>query len=150
MALRCALLAFIAFSRIPAATAQEPSASPAESEAIRATVQGFKHALAAQDSVAALGYLHPDLIVFERGVAETLTEYRSGHLAGDMEYAAGVETTSLENGVSVRSDMALWVNRTESKGEVRGRAIESRGTETMVLLPTAGGWKIVHIHWSTR
>lgn len=132
------------------AIAQEPSASPAESAAIRAAVQGFRDALKARDSTAALGYLHPDLIVFEGGVAETLAEYRAGHLAADMEYAAGVETTALENGVSVRPDMALWVSKTESKGEFRGHAIDSRGAETMVLLPTDGGWKIVHIHWSSR
>lgn len=140
----------VLFTSAGPAFAQEPTAPPAESAAIRAVVQGFRDALAAGDSIAALSYLHPDLIVFEGGVAETLAEYRASHLAADMEYAAAVETTALESGVSVRSDMALWVSKNESKGEFRGQAIDSRGAETMVLLPTDGGWKIVHIHWSSR
>ena len=113
-------------------------------------VQGFKSALAAGDSVAAIGYLHSDLVVYESGHSETLAEYRAGHLAADMEFAAAVETTALEQGVIVRPGMALWVSESQSKGEFRGRAIDSHGTETIVLLPTDAGWKILHVHWSSR
>jgi ketosteroid isomerase-like protein len=129
--------------------AQQPEAAVDEL-AVRAVVQGFKDALAAGDSTAALGYLHPDLVVYEAGHAETLAEYRAGHLAADMEFTAAVETTVLEQGVIVRPDMALWVSEGESKGEFRDRAIDSHGTETIVLLPTDAGWKILHVHWSSR
>ena len=131
------------------ALAQQPEAAVDEL-AVRAVVQGFKDALAAGDSTAALGYLHPDLVVYEAGHAETLAEYRAGHLAADMEFSAAVETTVLEQGVIVRPEMALWVSESESKGEFRGQAIDSRGTETVVLLPTDAGWKILHVHWSSR
>jgi ketosteroid isomerase-like protein len=140
----------LAVPGVAEAIAQEPAASPAESAAVRAVVQGFKDALAAGDSTAALGYLHPDLVVYEGGHAESLAEYRAGHLAADMEFAAAVETTALEQGVIVRSDMALWVSESESKGEFRGRPIDSHGTETIVLIPTDAGWKILHVHWSSR
>lgn len=132
------------------ALAQEPETEPGESAAIRTVVQGFKAALAAGDSTAALDYLHPDLVVYEGGHAETLAEYRSGHLAADMEFAAAVETEALTQGLIVRPGMALWVSETETKGEFRGKAIESRGTETIVLLRTDAGWKILHVHWSSR
>jgi ketosteroid isomerase-like protein len=132
------------------AVAQEPESPAEESAAIRAVVQGFKASLVGGDSTAALGYLHPDLVVYEAGHAETLAEYRAGHLAADMEFAAAVETTALEQGVIVRPDMALWVSESESKGEFRGRTIDSHGTETIVLLPTDAGWKILHVHWSSR
>jgi ketosteroid isomerase-like protein len=131
------------------ALAQQPEATVDEL-AVRAVVQAFKDALAAGDSTAALGYLHPDLVVYEAGHAETLAEYRAGHLAADMEFSAAVETTVLEQGVIVRPDMALWVSESESKGEFRGQAIDSHGTETVVLLPTDAGWKILHVHWSSR
>jgi len=131
------------------ALAQEPEPTVDEL-AVRAVVQGFKDALAAGDSTAALGYLHSDLVVYEAGHAETLAEYRAGHLAADMEFDAAVETTVLEQGVIVRPEMALWVSESESKGEFRGRTIDSHGTETIVLLPTDWGWKILHIHWSSR
>ena len=131
------------------ALAQEPEPGADESS-IRSVVQGFKGALAAGDSAAAIGYLHPDLVVYEAGHAESLDEYRAGHLAADMEFAAAVATRPLEQGLIVRSDMALWVSEGESRGEFRGRAIESHGVETIVLVPTDAGWKILHIHWSSR
>lgn len=131
------------------ALAQEPETAAGEA-AVRAVVQGFKEALAAGDSSAALGYLHRDLIVYEEGHAETLAEYRAGHLAADMEFTAAVETTVLEQGLIVRPDMALWVSESESTGEFRGQAVDARGTETIVLLPTDAGWKILHVHWSSR
>lgn len=141
------LTALCAFA-VPA-LAQQPEAT-ADELAVRAVVQGFKDALAAGDSSAALSYLHTDLMVYEGGHAETLSEYRSGHLAADMEFTAAVETTVLEQGVIVRPGMALWVSESESTGEFRGRAIDSRGTETMILLPTDSGWRILHVHWSSR
>jgi ketosteroid isomerase-like protein len=130
------------------ARAQEPT-RPDEAE-IRAAVLGFKAALAAGDSTAAIGYLHPDLVVYEAGRAESLPEYRSGHLAADMEYAAAVATQPIEQGLIVREEMAMWVSEGESKGEFRGRQVESHGTETIVLIPTDAGWKILHVHWSSR
>ena len=145
--LALALIAPFVFA-VPA-LAQQPEAAVDEL-AVRAVVQGFKDALAAGDSATALGHLHPDLVVYEGGHAETLAEYRAGHLAADMEFTAAVETITLEQGLIVRPDMALWVSESESKGEFRGRAIDSHGTETIVLLPTDAGWKILHVHWSSR
>lgn len=146
---RIALLIPVLCALAARAPAQEPEPGADES-AIRAVVQGFKGALAAGDSLAAIGYLHPDLVVYEAGHAESLAEYRAGHLAADMEYAAAVTTRPLEQGLIVRDDMALWVSEGESSGEFRGRTIESHGTETIVLIPTDGGWKILHVHWSSR
>jgi ketosteroid isomerase-like protein len=142
-----ALTALCAFA-LPA-LAQQPEGA-ADELAVRAVVEGFKGALAAGDSTAAVSYLHPDLIVYEGGHAETLAEYRAGHLAADMEFTAAVETTVLEQGLIVRPGMALWVSESESTGEFRGEAVDSHGTETIVLLPTDSGWKILHVHWSSR
>ena len=142
-----ALAALCSFA-VPA-LAQQPEGA-ADELAVRAVVQGFKDALAAGDSSTALSYLHADLMVYEAGHAETLAEYRAGHLAADMEFTAAVETTVLEQGLIVRPGMALWVSESESTGEFRGRAIDSHGAETIVLLPTDSGWKILHVHWSSR
>jgi hypothetical protein len=67
-----------------------------------------------------------------------------------MEFAARVATQPVEQGLIVREDMALWVSEGESRGEFRGRQVESHGTETIVLIPTDTGWKILHVHWSSR
>lgn len=146
---RVTAAAALAMSVVAAAQANGQEANAQEAE-VRAVVEGFKAALAAGDSTAALGYLHRDLMVYEEGHAESLTEYRSGHLAADMEFSAGVETTPLQQGAIVRDDMALWVSEGDSKGEFRGRPIESHGVETIVLIPTDAGWKILHVHWSSR
>lgn len=145
---RLALAIAALYVTATSALAQQPT-TPDEAE-IRAVVLGFKAALAAGDSTAALGYLHPDLVVYEAGHAESLSEYRSGHLAADMEYAAAVATQPIEQGLIVREDMALWVSEGESRGEFRGRQIESHGTETIVLIPIEAGWRILHVHWSSR
>jgi ketosteroid isomerase-like protein len=146
---RLTAAAALAISVAAAAPASGQDDNAREVE-VRAVVEGFKAALAAGDSTVAIGYLHRDLVVYEEGHAESLAEYRSSHLAADMEFSAAVVTTPLQQGVIVRSDMALWVSEGESKGEFRGRAIESHGVETIVLVPTDTGWKILHIHWSSR
>lgn len=147
-AISACALALIMAANAPDLRGQDPE--DLDEVQVREVVQGFKAALAAGDSTAALGYLHHDLVVYEAGHAESLAEYRSGHLAADMEFAAAVTTTSVQQGVIVRDDMALWVSEGESKGTFRGRAIDSHGTETIVLVPTEAGWKILHVHWSSR
>lgn len=120
-----------------------------ESE-VAGVVQSFKAALAAGDSTAALSRLHPELVVFEGGHAETLEEYRAGHLAADMEFAGSVEFEITDADVLVHPHSALWLSTYTTTGTFRGRSIDARGVESMVLVPLDGEWKILHIHWSSR
>lgn len=113
-------------------------------------VREFKAALAAGDSVRAIGYLHPDVIVYEGGHAETLIEYRSGHLGADMAFAAATTSETRQERVVLGDGMALYFGEHETTGEFRGRTIDSRGTESIVLVRTPEGWRIRHIHWSSR
>lgn len=118
--------------------------------AVREVVEGFQAALAAGDSTAALAYLHPELRVFEAGHAETLEEYRSGHLTADIAFLRNVATETLRDAVVPGREMALYLREYAVKGTFRSREIDGRGTETLVLVPTEDGWKIRHIHWSSR
>ncbi len=127
--------------------AQEP---PADEAAIRAVVDGFHAALAAGDSTGALGYLHPDLVVHESGHAETLAEYRSGHLASDIEFSRAVSFETARDAVVLGSDLAFYLREYRMKGTFREREIDAAGVETIALTPTPEGWKIRHIHWSSR
>lgn len=133
-----------------AAALQESSTTEGEEAAIREAVHGFKAALASGDSARALAYLHPDAVVYEGGHAETLAEYRSGHLRADMAFAAATSSETLHERVVLADDMALYLSESATTGEFRGRAIDSRGTESLVLVPTPDGWRIRHIHWSSR
>lgn len=152
-----AALAVLALAATPGrarAQAQDPEAlardrGVTESEIV-GVVQGFHAALAAGDSTAALSFLHPELVVFESGHAETLDEYRSGHLAADMEFARSVEFETTRGDVLVHPWTALWLRSYTAKGSFRGKPVDGAGVETIVLAPTDDGWKILHVHWSSR
>jgi ketosteroid isomerase-like protein len=52
--------------------------------------------------------------------------------------------------VTVRGDVAWATSTSTSKGQYRGRAINSAGAELVVLARDADGWKISAIHWSSH
>jgi ketosteroid isomerase-like protein len=138
-----------------AVAAQSPSAhalrnAPADSSAVAETVHRFHAALAAGDSLAAMNLLTPGVVVLESGDVETRAEYRSHHLAADIEFARSVR--SEQGPIKVRvAGNAAWASSTSStQGEFRGRAINSAGAELMVLVRTPAGWRIDAIHWSSH
>ena len=90
----------------------------------------------------------PQVRVLEGGGIETLEEYRSHHLPGDMRYAAAVTRESGEVSVEIMGDVAWAYSTNTTKGEMRGRTIDSRGAELAVLVRIDGVWKITAIQWS--
>jgi ketosteroid isomerase-like protein len=129
------------------ASAQQPSADEA---AVRAVVTAFGRSLAAGDSTTALAQLHPDVVIFEGGSWESLEDYRKAHLSADMRFLQGLRQQTARDVVKVAGGMALLTRETNTTGTSGERTIDSIGTETMVLLRTPAGWKIRHIHWSSR
>jgi ketosteroid isomerase-like protein len=143
---------------LTAYTAMFAFAAPASSQVtddearagVRAVVEGYARALASGDSIAALAMLHDDVVIYEGGHAETRAEYRSGHLRSDIAFASAVTRTTTSDDILITGDAALYMSEYTAKGRFRDRDIDSHGTETMVLLRTPDGWKIRHIHWSSR
>ncbi|MEN8143869.1 MAG: DUF4440 domain-containing protein [Gemmatimonadota bacterium] len=119
-------------------------------DSVRATVEAFKQALRSGDAEGALALLHSEVLVYEAGHAETRDEYAEGHLAADISFLQAVESTTTQERVNLSGDMALYASEYASKGEFRGRDIDSNGTETIVLVRSDDDWKILHIHWSSR
>jgi ketosteroid isomerase-like protein len=117
---------------------------------IRSVVERYSSALATGDSLTALSLLHPDVVIYEGGHAETFEQYRSGHLPSDIAFASAVKRTTTADHILVTGDAALYTSEYTAAGRFRDRDIDSHGTETMVLLRTPDGWKIRHIHWSSR
>ena len=113
-------------------------------------VDRFHGALAAGDTAAVLRLLAPDVVIQESGGVETLSEYRSHHLPGDMAFARAVKRARSPIHVRVKGDAAWATSTSTTVGEYRGRAINSQGAELMVLRRDPGGWRIVAIHWSSR
>lgn len=123
------------------------AASPATPEA---AVDAFFAALKAGDRQAALARLAPEVVIFEQGGAEmSREEYAGHHLDADMKYLAAIETRVLDRRAGGDAEHAWVLTRSETSGTVEGKAVSSRGVETMVLERRSDGWKVVHIHWSS-
>jgi len=122
-----------------------------QSDEPAATVDRFHQALRSGDRAAALDALSPDVTVFESGGAElSRDEYASHHLAGDIAFSAAVATEVTARWTGGEGDTAWVLSRTASRGTYRGRDVDRRGVETMLLRRLAGVWRIVHVHWSSR
>lgn len=144
------LVCAAAILMVVAPAAAQGGANAAQEAAVMAVVHAFHSDLAAGDSTMAVTRLHPDVVIYESGHAETLTEYRQGHLAGDIAFASATQRQITDEAVDVRGDQALYTAESHTTGRWRDRTIDAHGTETMVLIRTADGWRIRHIHWSSR
>lgn len=114
------------------------------------TVTAFHAALANGDRATALGLLADDVVIFESGgVESSRAEYASHHLEADAAFSAAVPRTLISRTQGETADSA-WVLSVEAiNGTFRGRAIDSRSVETMLLRRVEGHWRIAHIHWSS-
>lgn len=123
----------------------------AEAMEAAGVVDGFHAALKAGDTAAALALLAPDVMIFEEGGAErSRDEYASHHLGSDAAFAAASEATLSRRSGQVDGDVAWIVSEGRTTGQFNGRAVDRLTAETMVLKRHADGWRIHHIHWSSR
>jgi ketosteroid isomerase-like protein len=113
-------------------------------------VDAFHRALAEGDSVSALALLDEDVTILESGGVEDKEHYRSGHLAGDMRFAASVPRERGDVEVRVVGDVAWAWSTNVAQGRLGEREVNSQGAELVVLRRQAEGWRIVAIHWSSR
>lgn len=137
----------LSFLAIPVDPAHGQSA---DSISVVAAVTGYHTALATGDSAAALRLLATDALILESGGQETLTEYRSHHLPGDIRFAMAVPSTRGPVVVRIAGDVAWATSTSVTQGKMGEREINSSGVELMVLSRTSSGWVIRAIHWSSR
>ena len=145
-----AALLIAALPAVAHAQGRRPPPPAPGGAAARAVVQSFANALQRGDSVRALRLLHPELVVYESGVAEDLAHYRSHHLAADIAFLSRVTSRTIREQLTVSGGMALYTREYRSQGTWRGKPVDSTGTETLVLVRTGQGWRIRHIHWSSH
>lgn len=122
----------------------------ADSTAIIAVVESFHRALAKGDGPAAMALLAPDAMILESGEAQTREEYERAHLREDIEFARAVPGVRSAPTVRQEGPVAWTTMNSEAVGSFKGRAINSKGTELMVLTQTPAGWRIRAIHWSSH
>jgi len=114
-------------------------------------VRAFHEALASGDSVTALSLLAEDVVIYESGGVEaSRKEYRSHHLPADMAFASATEREVTLERSGQNGDLAWVLSRSTTTGTFREQEIHSVGTETILLVLTSAGWRIRHIHWSSR
>ena len=126
------------------------SVTPEATDAATA-VDAFHAALRAGDTAGALTFLAPDVMIYEEGGAErSRDEYASHHLGSDAAFAAASEATVTRRSGWADGDVAWVTSEGRTTGQFNGRSVDRLTTETMVLKRHADGWRIHHIHWSSR
>ncbi len=124
---------------------------PEAAKAAAATVDRFFAALTAGNLEEAGALLDPQVIVLESGGAEhSAAEYLGGHAKGDAEFLKDAHHALLRRTARVAGGFAWVASESELHVQKDGKPTTLASTETMVLRSTATGWKIVHIHWSSR
>jgi len=154
---RLVLAAALAFAA-PAAIAHEVVDNPAPAEAVDeatrpvvAVVDAFHAALGSGNADAVLALLAEDVMVLEEGGAErSREEYAGHHLPSDMAFAAATEAGVTRRAAWIEGDVAWVLTEGRTSGQFNGRAVNRLTAETMILHRGADGWRIRHIHWSSR
>lgn len=152
--LAAAMLGLIAMpaiaQHVASSASSAQSADPVAASAV-AVVDGFHAALKSGDGGAALAFLAEDVVVLEGGGAErSRDEYAHHHLAADMAFAAATTAEVTRRATWVEGDLVWVLTEGRTTGEYNGRAVNSATAETMILHRGPIGWRIRHIHWSSR
>ncbi|MGN7916973.1 YybH family protein [Lysobacter sp. 22409] len=142
---------------LPAPAHDGKHASPANSDVSAAakpaleTVERFSSALQSGDLTQAGSLLADEALILESGGAEHSREqYLGGHAAHDAAFLKTARVRVLRRTARAEGGLA-WVG-TESEVHTSGDGKPTilLSTETMVLERAQPGWRIVHIHWSSR
>lgn len=126
------------------------TALPAGAADAAAVVDRFQQLLAKGNTTAAAELLDPVVLIFESGHAErSRAEYASHHLKEDAAFMKTATLRPLSRIGDVSGDIAFIA--TESSLKSNGaKPVDLVTTETMVLKRTPQGWRVAHVHWSSR
>ena len=114
-------------------------------------VDQFGKALASGDLKTVGDLLDPAVLILESGGAErSRDEYLGHHAIADAAFLKGAHQ-QIKRRIARISGETTWVGtESELHATKDGKATTTLSTETMVLNRTPQGWRIVHIHWSSR
>lgn len=124
---------------------------PAAAKDAVATVDRFSAALTSGDLAKAGKELDPNVLILESGGAErSAAEYLSGHAKEDAAFLKSAHQQLLHRTAHASGDFAWVASESELHIQKDGKPVTVLSTETMVLRRGTSGWRIVHIHWSSR
>ena len=126
------------------------AAAAAPSPDAAAIVDAFHAALKKGDTRAASDLIAEDALIFEEGGAErSKAEYAGHHLVADAAFSKGVVSATVRRFGETSGDLAWVATEGRTIGKYKGKPVDQLTTETMIVRKFEGGWKIVHIHWSS-
>lgn len=132
------------------ATTAELSIAPTAVDAV-AAVERFSSALGAGDLSKAGAELDPDVIILESGGAErSRDEYLSRHAKNDADFLKSAMVTLKRRNAQASGDLAWVASESQIHAMKGAEMLMIDATETVVLRKRGDGWRIVHIHWSSR
>ncbi len=124
---------------------------PAEASAAVATVERFSTALSTGDVAAATAELDARVVILESGgVERTRDEYLSGHAKADADFLKASQVSLKWRSARASGDLAWVASESAIRTLQDEQTLMIDSTETMIVQKTSDGWKIVHIHWSSR
>lgn len=130
----------------------DPPAAAVSLERVAADVSAdLQRALSESDAAEVERLMAPDVRIFESGnVESSFEEYASHHMHSDMAFMSAMQSQVLDRRVIGAEGMAVVLTRYRITGQWKGKALALVNTETLVLQPLDGEWKIAHIHWSSN
>jgi ketosteroid isomerase-like protein len=122
---------------------------PANLRGAEEALNSFHQALRAGDRKAALALLAQDALIYESGHAEGKTEYAAHHLDADIAFAKEVPGTTVKRTGGLAGPVAWLTTEGRTTGNYKGKALDRRTVETVLMRRKQGKWVIVHLHWSS-
>lgn len=124
--------------------------APAAADAVK-VVDAFSAAIKAVKIDEATKLLDPQVLILESGSSErSRDEYLREHAIADAAFMQNAQQQLRYRKARVAGDLAWVGSESLLQATKDGQPLLLLSTETMVLRRTAQGWKIVHIHWSSR
>src|SRR5690625_4707785 len=135
----------------PAAAASADVDVPAAATAAVAVAERFNTALSSGDLATVESLLAANVLILESGGAErSREEYMGHHAISDAAFLKDAHRQLLRQRARAAGEFAWVGTESELHAQKDGEPLTVQSTETMVLKQTADGWRIVHIHWSSR
>ena len=134
------------------AAAPADAARPADpAQPAIAVVEDFSAALKAGDLDRVGALLADDVLVLESGGAErSKQEYLAHHAGADADFLKATHVQVTGRTARIAGDLAWVGTESELHASKDGSPLTLLSSETMILARTPAGWRIVHIHWSSR
>lgn len=124
--------------------------APAANDAVQ-VVNNFMAALSTGNLAATRDFLDPGAIVIHNGsIRGSRDEYMAQQAKADADSLQKTQRQLLRRDARAGAAFAWVVSEKLFRTQAGGKASLLSTSETMLLAKTDAGWKIVHIHWSSR